>query len=104
MSPTPAKLESDFQAKLVNELRVMFPGCYIQKNKPGRLHETGIPDILILWKDRWAILECKRADGSVKQPNQGYYVDQFNEMSFASFIYPENRQEVLDALATAFGA
>jgi hypothetical protein len=103
MSPM-TKLESDFQAALIVELRELFPGCYIQKNNPTRLRQQGVPDLLILWNEHWAILECKRSAHETPRPNQPYYVEQFNEMSFAAFIYPENREEVLHALATAFGA
>lgn len=104
MSPTTnSKLESEFQAQLIIDLREMLPGCYIQKNNPTRMRVQGIPDLMILWNERWAILECKRSENETPRPNQPYYVEQFNEMSFASFIYPENKEEVLNALATAFG-
>jgi hypothetical protein len=95
------RLERDFQADLIKELREMFPGCYLQKNNPN--HQQGIPDLLILWNDRWAVLEVKKSDNETPRPNQPYFVDEFNKMSFASFIYPENKEEVLHALAEAFG-
>ncbi len=97
------RLESSFQADLIVELRELFPDCYIQKNNPTRLRQQGIPDLLILWNDRWAILEVKRSADEEPRVNQPYYVEQFNNMSFASFIFPENKEEVLNALAAAFG-
>ena len=100
MSPK-TKLESDFQAQLIIELREIFPDCYIQKNNPTRLRQQGIPDLLILWNEHWAILECKRSEDETARPNQPYYVEQFNNMSFASFIYPENKEEVLNAIDTS---
>jgi hypothetical protein len=99
MSPT--RLESDFQKKLKRDLYDMFPDCVIIKNNANRLQ--GIPDLLILWGPYWAVLECKRSAREVHQPNQDWYVEQWNAMSFAAFIYPENREEVLSALQSAFG-
>lgn len=97
-----ARLENGFQAKLIQELHDLFPGCIIQKNKSK--YQQGIPDLLILWNDRWAALECKKSEDSVAQPNQPWFVEKMNEMSFASFIYPENKEEVLDALQSALRA
>lgn len=88
-----SRLERDFQAKLIKELRVMFKGCIIIKNDPNYIQ--GIPDLLILYNDRWAALEVKKSERASHRPNQEYYVDLMNEMSFASFIYPENKEEIL---------
>lgn len=88
--------ESDYQSRLIKVLRDMFPGCVILKNDPEYLQ--GIPDLLILYGDNWAALEVKAYADAPEQPNQDYYVDELNKMSFAAFIYPENEEEVLDAL------
>lgn len=93
-------LESKFQSNLVNKIKEMFPSCTILKGESG--YQQGIPDLLILYRDKWAALECKRDLFATHQPNQDYYIDLFNEMSFASFICPENEQEVLDELQQAF--
>lgn len=88
-----SRLERDFQAKLIKELRVMFKGCIILKNDPNYIQ--GVPDLIILYNDRWAALEVKKSEQASHRPNQEYYVDLMNEMSFASFIYPENKEEIL---------
>lgn len=92
--------ENKFQSSLIQELKVRFPGCIILKNDPNYIQ--GFPDLTILWNERWAVLECKASENSPKRPNQEYYVDLLNSMSFSDFIYPENRQEVLDDLERTF--
>ena len=97
-----SKLERDFQAKLIKELRMIFKGCIILKNDPNYIQ--GIPDLIILYNDRWAALEVKKSEHAPHRPNQEYYVDLMNEMSFASFIYPENKEEILYELQQALFA
>ena len=92
------RLESGFQDKLRDELKNLFPGCMIFKMDQVQ----GIPDLLILYKDKWASLENKKSANAKRQPNQEYYVDKMNEMSFSRFIYPENKEEVLNDLYKAF--
>ena len=95
-----SKLERDFQAKLIRELKEMFPGCIVMKNDASYIQ--GIPDLLVLYKDKWASLECKKQANAKKQPNQEYYVGRMNEMSFSRIICPENKEEVLYELQQAF--
>jgi hypothetical protein len=94
-------LESDYQRYLVGQISDLLPGCYILVNDPRRIQ--GIPDLLVLYGPFWAALEVKKTEDSPVQPNQRYYIDWFDRMSFAAFIYPENEEEVLDALQRAFG-
>jgi len=95
-----AVLERKFQSKLIQELKDIFPGCIITKLDSG--HIQGIPDLLVLYQDKWATLECKKDEDASKQPNQDYYVGVMNEMSFSRFIYPDNKEEVLNELQQAF--
>lgn len=92
--------ESDFQSSLILELKDRFPGCVIMKTDPRYIQ--GIPDLLILYRKKWALLECKRSENEPQRPNQKYYVDQLDKLSFSRFIYPENKKEVLDELQQAF--
>ena len=94
--------ESDFQSKLIKELRKRFPGCLITKTDPTYIQ--GLPDLLILYGSQWAALECKNKSHAHVQANQPYYVDLMGHMSFARFIYPENKEDVLDDLQQTFGA
>ena len=95
-------LESKFQADLIKEIKNMFPGCVVMKNDSSYIQ--GIPDLLVLYNDRWASLECKKSEGARKQPNQEYYVEKLDSMSFSRFIFPENKEEVLRELQSAFQA
>lgn len=93
-----SRLESGFQDKLRDELKLLFPGCMVFKMDQIQ----GIPDILILYKNMWASLECKKNSKAIRQPNQEHYVGLMNEMSFSRFIYPENKEEVLHELCETF--
>lgn len=93
-------LESKFQANLIKELKEMFPGCIVMKNDPNYIQ--GIPDLIILYGDRWASLEVKRSRNASQQPNQEYYVELMNKMSFSRFIFPENKEEVLNEIQRSF--
>lgn len=93
-------LENRFKTKLIKELEEMFPGCIVIHMDPNEIQ--GIPDLLILHGNKWAALEGKKHATASVRPNQPYYVKLMNGMSFASFIYPENKDEVLDELYLHF--
>ena len=94
------KKENQFQAELVRTLKQKFPGCVVLKNDPNYIQ--GIPDLTVFYNDKWAMLECKKSSHAKKQPNQEYYINTMNDMSFASFVYPENVEEVLNELEQSF--
>lgn len=94
------KKESDFQKDLKKEILERFEGSIVQKMDSGQIQ--GIPDLLILWRNKWAALECKKSANASKRPNQEYYVNKMNDMSFARFICPENKEEVLNDLEQTF--
>jgi hypothetical protein len=94
------KKENVYQPKVIEKLNNMFPGCIIQKEDSEYIQ--GIPDLLILYKDKWATLECKKSKDEPHQPNQDYYVDVMDGMSFSRFIFPENETEVLNDLSLFF--
>lgn len=94
------QLERDFQKALIKEIKVKFPGCVVVKNDEQYLQ--GIPDLTVFHKDRYAILEIKKSKTSTYRPNQKYYLDMFDKMSFARTVYPENKKEVMAELAYFF--
>ena len=93
-----SRLVSGFQDRLINKLKDLFPGCMVFKMDQIQ----GIPDLLVLYKNKWASLECKRSAGAKRQPNQEYYVGKMNEMSFSRFVSPENKEDVLYELQQVF--
>lgn len=95
-------LENKFQANLIKELKKLFPGCIVMKNDSSYIQ--GIPDLLILFQDKWASLEVKKNASASKRPNQEYYVGMMDTMSFSRFICPENKDEILNELANKFNS
>jgi hypothetical protein len=93
-------LEREYQARLIKRLHHRFPGCIILKNDTDYIQ--GIPDLTILYKDRWAMLEVKASVESSTQANQEYYVYELDKMSYAAFIWPANEVTILDELKRHF--
>lgn len=93
------KLERDYQAKLIKKIKDQFPGCIVMKNDSSYIQ--GIPDLLVLYRDKWASLEVKRSATASHRPNQEYYVDLMDGMSFSRFISPDNEKEVLHEMEQA---
>lgn len=95
-----AQLESKFQSKLIKEIKEQLEGSIVVKLDANYIQ--GIPDLAIFYKDKWATLECKRSKTAKHRPNQKYYVEKMNNMSFSRTIYPENKEEVLNELYRTF--
>ena len=97
--------EGIFKTKLIDELEKTFPDCIVTKLEAD--FKAGIPDILIVDGPRWATLEAKasKADVTKKRQNkdaQDYYVGKMNTMSYSSYIYPENKEEIINELKIHF--
>lgn len=92
--------ENHFQASLIKELKELFKGCIVLKNDANYIQ--GFPDLLVLYKNKWAALECKQNLKASRQPNQEYYISELGKMSYASFVCPENKESVLDDLQRTF--
>ena len=92
-------LENKFQAQLIKDIKTALPGSMVLKNDSSYIQ--GIPDLTVLYGSKWAALECKKSASAAKRPNQDYFIKKLDDMSFAAFVYPENKQEVIYALQQA---
>ena len=97
--------EGNFKKKLIKDIKKEFPGCIVTKLEAD--YCNGIPDILILHKDKWATLEAKKNKGEVTKERenklaQDHYVAKMNSMGYSSYVYPENKEEVLNELKVHF--
>lgn len=95
-------LERDYQKKLVKKLQDVFPGCIVLKNDAQL--KQGIPDLLVLYNDKWVALEVKKSETASHRPNQDLKVQKMNEMSYAAFIYPENEEKIFSEMKEVFAA
>lgn len=97
------KRESEYQLSLKKKIEARFSGSLVLKNDEQFIQ--GIPDLTILWGAWYAVLEVKRNVDSPFRPNQEYYLNEVLKMGGIAFvIYPENEEEVLDALQQSFQA
>lgn len=94
------KNENKFQADLIKKIKDRFEGAIVLKNDSS--YKQGIPDLTVLYKNKWAALECKKDEKASHRPNQDYYISKMNEMSFARFISPENEEDILNEMDQAF--
>lgn len=93
-------LERNFQRGLIKDIKKRFKGSIVCKMDPNYIQ--GIPDLLVLYGDTWASLECKKSAHASRRPNQEYYVNLMNKMSYSNFIYPENKERVLNEMESTF--
>lgn len=84
---------SGFKTKFIRNLKVRFPNCVVLLTDPQYLQ--GVPDILMLLEDTWFAFEVKATKTSSRRPNQEWWIDILNRQSYASFVYPENEEEVI---------
>lgn len=97
------KLENEYKRGLKKRIEARFPRCLVLKNDEQMLQ--GIPDITILWGSCYAVLEVKRSASAPFRPNQEWYLEEVVMMGGIAFvIYPENEEEVLDAVQQSFEA
>lgn len=91
--------ERVFQSKLIKKIKDALPGAVVLKNDPNYIQ--GIPDLSVFFEDKYAILEVKKSANATHRPNQDYYIEKFSEHAYATFVYPENEEEVLNELQSA---
>lgn len=88
--------ERQFQAKLIRELRDL--GFTVWKNQQNATTELGRPDLIVLKGVFWGCLEVKKDRLASHRPFQDAKVSTYDKMSFARFIYPENKDEIIEEL------
>ena len=94
-----SRLEQIIQRDLKKRLEREFPGCFIIELDPQQYQ--GVPDLLILYGPKWAMLEVKESATAPYQPNQEYYIELFGRMAYCSVIYPEIEEVVFHELQRA---
>ncbi len=92
--------ETNFEKKVIEKLMRWYPDAIVLKIHPGL--NPGFPDRLALIGSSWLAFEVKRSIDSAKRPNQDYYIDLLNQMSAASFVYPENQERFFDEVQRTF--
>ena len=93
--------ERALQSSIIKELERQYPNAVVLKNDSPYIQ--GFPDLLFLQNSFWAALEVKRAKNCYRQPNQEYWVEKLNLLSFSRFIYPSNLESVFDEIDSALG-
>ena len=94
-------LEASFKKQFLKKIEERLPYLDLDFIEPST-RKRSLPDIFVIGPICWAALEFKRSQDSNHQPNQDYHVERFNEKGYATFVYPENEGEVLDALERLF--
>ena len=102
-----ADLEADYKPKLMGRIATRFAPLHVvrfQHNDPNAPASQGIPDLTVYIDDLWFLLEVKRSEKSKKRPNQDYYINLYGSVTFCAVIFPENEEEVLDAMERSLEA
>lgn len=94
--------EARFKSSVKKEIKGLFPGCDLIDVDPTWVRS--FPDLLVLEGNRWAALEFKRSKNASRRPNQDFHIQRLNSKGgFAAYIYPENKDEVLNLLTEYLG-
>ena len=94
--------ESNIQKRIIDRIKTMLPGAIVLKNDPNYIQ--GIPDLSVMWENKWCMLEVKRYENSSKQPNQEYYVNKADWMSYGRFISSDNEDEIINEMFDYFNS
>lgn len=104
--PVVPRREREYQPGLIKRIENLFKVKFQVEVYVRKIDiQQGWPDLLILAPGFWALLEVKKEEPTSAddfEPNQEWWIEEFDSMSFSACIYPENEQEVLHALKEAF--
>ncbi len=93
-------LESEFKEIVKDEIRDRFPDLDLDF---VTTISRSMPDMIILAPAcYWAALEFKRSKNSPHRPNQDHHIERLRKKGYATFVYPENLEVVLDELEILF--
>lgn len=102
-----ADLENAYKPKLMARIAQRFAKygeVRFNHNDPNMPGQQGIPDLTVYIGPLWFLLETKRSEKSKKRPNQDYWIRYWSNTTFCAIIFPENEEEVLDALERSLEA
>lgn len=89
-------LEKNIQSKFISDLRKSGYKCF--KQQMNATTRAGTPDLFIFKEGFWGWIEFKQHKNSKARPGQKENVAWANENSWGSFVYEENKAEVLKYL------
>lgn len=96
-------LESEFKNYTKKRIMDRFPNLDLDFINTKPYHRS-MPDVFIIGPGVWAALEFKRFEDSDYRPNQEYNILRLNKKGYATFVFPENLEEVLDELEILFSS
>lgn len=96
-------LEASFKVKAKQEIMKRFPDLDLDFINSG-INDRSMPDLFIIGPNFWAALEFKRKKHSSHRPNQDHHIARLNKKGYATFVYPENLEEVLNGLEELFSS
>lgn len=102
-----AELERDYKSQMLKRLEKRFSRygpVRWQHNDPTANNSQGIPDCTIFIGPFWMFLEVKRSEKSKKRPNQDWWIDHWSRVTFCAVIFPENEEEVFNAMERSLEA
>jgi hypothetical protein len=88
--------EADLQSKFLSSLRKLGYKCF--KQQMNATTRAGTPDAFIFKEGFWGWIEFKQHKNSKARPGQKENVEWAKENSWGSFVYAENKDEVLKEL------
>lgn len=94
--------EIAFERDFCKELRQLALG-YVIVLKNSSAFVQGIPDRQVIYRDKFVMLEFKRAKGSTQQANQARYIDLFNTHGLAMFVEPGNAVDAMNKVCSYLG-
>lgn len=94
MIMTNAPLERDVQKNLIKWLNGLPYDIVVLKITPITGIPQGFPDVVILARGTYIVVEVKRDKTSRFQANQAYYNDKLGKMAHAFVYNPQNAVQV----------